>query len=131
MILVRKDSLGLIEEFDLDEFEEKVRKGHIGPHMEICFPVVTGDRFVIARDLEIYQGLYQTDVLNFKRYFHLGRIPWLTIILIALLCCVHYWWPEPPGRYADRLLQRGAKSLPLMLELGQWWRLITANFMHV
>lgn len=131
MILVRKDSLGLIEEFDLDEFEEKVRKGQIGPHMEICFPVVTGDRFVIARNLEIYQGLYQTDVLNFKRYFHLGRVPWLTITLIALLCCVHYWWPEPPGRYADRLLQRGAKSLPLMLELGQWWRLITANFIHV
>ncbi|MBT6488404.1 MAG: rhomboid family intramembrane serine protease, partial [Deltaproteobacteria bacterium] len=131
MILVRKDSLGLIEEFDLDEFEEKVRKGQIGPHMEICFPVVTGDRFVVARDLELYQGLYQTDVLNFKRYFHLGRIPWLTISLIALLCCVHYWWPEPPGRSADRLLQRGAKSLPLMLELGQWWRLLTANFIHV
>ena len=44
MILVRKDSLGIIEEFELEEFEEKVRQGHIGPHMEVCFPVVTGDR---------------------------------------------------------------------------------------
>ena len=131
MILVRKDSLGIIEEFELEEFEEKVRRGHISPHMEVCFPVVTGDRFVTAKDLELYQGLYNTDALNFKRYFHLGRIPWLTMTLIALLCAVHFWWPEAPGRTADRLLQRGAKSLPLMLELGQWWRLVTANFIHV
>lgn len=131
MILVRKDSLSSIAEFEFEEFEEKVRGGHIGPHMEICFPVVTGDSFVAAKDLELYQGLYQTDILNFKRYFHLGRIPWLTTALIAGLMVVHFWWPEAPNRSADELLQRGAKSLPLMLELGQWWRLLSANFIHV
>ena len=89
MILLRRGPEESTEEMELEEFEERIRAGQINPSFEVCFPVITGDRFVQAKDLELFKGLYRTDLLNFKRYFHLGRVPWLTMGVIALLCFIH------------------------------------------
>jgi rhomboid protease GluP len=131
MILLRRGPEESTEEMELEEFEERIRAGQINPSFEVCFPVITGDRFVQAKDLELFKGLYRTDLLNFKRYFHLGRVPWLTMGVIALLCFIHLSVVPPTTGGSGGLLQRGAKSLPLMVELGEWWRLITSNLIHV
>ena len=131
MISVRTHPDKMPEDMELAEFERRVQHGDIGPKHRVCFPLVTGDKFVEASELEIFRGLYQADSLTFKRYFHLGRIPWLTSLVIALLCYTHLAWYTADGRGTEPLLEHGAKSLPLMLERGQWWRLVTANFVHV
>jgi len=97
----------------------------------VCFPVVTGYEFVPARELEIFKGLYQTGPITFRRYFNLERAPWLTLTVIAILCGTYFWWQNGNGSSTEDLLQKGAKSRSLMVELGQWWRLLSANFLHV
>lgn len=119
------------EEVSLEEFERRARAGEIQPHHEICFPAVTGEQFVPAADLELYRGLYASGLLNFKRYFHLARMPYLTLGIIGLLCGIYFLWQGGAPHATDDLVRLGAKSPVLMIELGQWWRLITANFLHV
>ncbi|MEC9464312.1 MAG: rhomboid family intramembrane serine protease, partial [Myxococcota bacterium] len=131
MIRLRRGPDDPIEELELEEFEERIRAGKVNPSFEVSFPVITGDRFVQAKELELFKGLYRTDLLNFKRHFHLGRVPWLTTSIIGLLCLIHFTIAPPIQGGSGALLQRGAKSLPLMIELGQWWRLLTANLIHV
>src|SRR5690606_24980708 len=123
-----------IEEMELAEFERRAREGDIAPQHQVCFPAVTGDAFVPARDLELFRGLYAAGAITFKRYFNLGRVPYLTGALMAVLLLTFLKWQGAadgalPLSDSD-LLQKGAKSRPLIVELGQWWRLLTANLLH-
>lgn len=131
MIFVRSTANTSPEELTLEEFERRARNGAIAPHTEVCFPAVTGTDFVAASRLELYRGLYASGLMTFRRYFHLARMPWLTIATIVIYCLVYFFWQGGPASTADALVERGAKSQVLMVELGQWWRLITANLLHV
>ena len=131
MIKIRKDEHSPVEEMTLEEFERRVRIGDIGPHVEICFSVVTGDRFVPARQLEFFKGLYEIGPIAFKRYFNFERAPWITLSMILLLCGTYFFWQDGGPGSTEELLEQGAKSSSLMIELGQWWRLLTANLLHI
>ena len=131
MIRIRKHKLDITQDLELEEFERLVRRGEIGPHVDVCFPLVTGEKFVRAKELEIFRGLYQTGPITFRRHFNLARAPWLTLSVIAILCATYWGWQESTGASTEELLRKGAKSRSLMIELGQWWRLISANFLHV
>lgn len=58
------------------------------------------------------------------------RIP-VTISLI-IICVLMYLWMVVQGGSTNSmvLIQTGAKYTPLILH-GQWWRLITAGFIHI
>lgn len=131
MIKVRRHKDAAAESMSLAEFEARARAGDIAPQHEVCFPVVTGTQFQRAADLEIYRGLYEVGNITFRRYFHLGRMPWFTLALIAGLIAIHYFWQEGIGYPAAELSRQGAKDRTLMVELGQWWRLFSANGLHV
>lgn len=131
MILVRPRPDAPAEEIELGEFERRAREGEIAPQHEVCFPAVTGSAFVKAGELELYRGLYAAGTVTFRRYFHLARFPWMTIGLIALLAATYFGWQGGRVDNIDDLLRLGAKSRTLIIELGQWWRLITANLLHV
>ncbi|MEE8408649.1 MAG: rhomboid family intramembrane serine protease [Myxococcota bacterium] len=131
MIRLRRGPGDTPEEVTLDEFERRARAGEIQPQHEVCFPAVTGEDFVQATELELYRGLYASGLLTFKRYFHLARMPYLTLGMIALLCCTYFFWQGGAPRSTDDLVRLGAKSPVFMVELGQWWRLVTANVLHV
>ncbi|MEL6544243.1 MAG: rhomboid family intramembrane serine protease, partial [Myxococcota bacterium] len=120
-----------IEELDLAEFERRSRDGAIRPRDQICFPVLTGERFVDARELEMFRGLRTTAAFNFRENFSLARPPWITVTLIGLLILVYVFWQQPSPRNASDLVRQGAKVPSLMVELGQWWRLLVANLLHV
>lgn len=120
-----------IEELNLEEFERRARDGRIRPRDRVCFSVLTGDTFVEARELEMFRGLRATAAFNFRENFSLGRIPWITVGLIVALVAVWLAWQRPSPQSAADLVRQGAKVPSLIFELGEWWRLLTANLLHV
>lgn len=122
---------GLVEELvGLDEFEARVREGRLPPSVLVRFPVLTQDRFVPAGELEIYQRLHRPRHAYFARYFRLARFPWLTTCLAAICVAVHGLSVRHGPLDFDGLVLWGAKVRPLVTDLGQGYRLLTANFLH-
>ena len=70
-------------------------------------PGCHGNRFVTAKELELYQGLYQTDVLILRGIFtgpdSVAHHDFDCFVVRSSFC------GPGPRRTADRLLQRGAK----------------------
>ncbi len=129
MITVRKSS-GL-QNLTLEDFEEEVRKGTILPSTEVCFPILTGDTWVLARDIELFQRLYAPARIHFARTFSLGRFPYFTLLLCLTQGVIFFSLSQGERILGlDTLIQAGAKVQPNILELGETWRLLTANFLH-
>lgn len=119
----------------LEEFEDRVRKGDVPPDTLVCFPAVAGDRWVRARDLEVFKGLYDPIRIYFTRYFRLSRFPMITSAMIlanlAVFGIMVLLFPHSGGVYsAAAMVDLGAKAPALIFDLGQTWRLLTANFVH-
>ncbi len=125
-----------------EEFERWVREGRVHKRVEVHFEPVTGDRWVPAGELELYRSLVDDESARFHRQFSLRQFPWITFIFV--IACVAYWAiisVEMVQRGAtvvqllqnprfDLLVKLGAKEGGNMLELGQWWRLLTFSFLH-
>jgi membrane associated rhomboid family serine protease len=62
--------------------------------------------------------------------FSFDRWPVLTLLTVGLLIGVYYGWQGGAPGSADDLARLGAKNLTLMLERGEWWRLVTGNLLH-
>ncbi|MBI5542998.1 MAG: rhomboid family intramembrane serine protease [Deltaproteobacteria bacterium] len=118
------------QSLDLDEFEARVRRGELAGHCPVQFAPLTGEEFVRADQLEIFRRLHQPKTLYFARAFNLGRFPRLTAAFIALDVCLYlamsFWGPIDQ----DALVDWGAKVAPLIWDLGELWRLVTANLLH-
>lgn len=129
MISVRIDQRE--ETIPLDEFERRVREGQISPSTPVRFPVLTGDRWVDARELEVFRHLYAPARIHFTRAFSLGRFPWVTTGLCLVQVLIFFGLAGTSRILAlDPLIEAGAKMQPNILELGETWRLLTANFLH-
>ncbi len=115
----------------LDDFEARVRRGQIAPTTPVRFPILTGERWVDARELELFRRLYAPARIHFSRAFTLGRFPWLTA---GLVLAQFAWFFLVAGLggvlSADALIAAGAKTPANVLELGETWRLISANLVH-
>jgi membrane associated rhomboid family serine protease len=62
-----------------------------------------------------------------------GRVrgwPWITLALAGVLVGVHGAVVAAGPVDVDALVRWGAKTGPLVVEVGQVWRLVTANFLH-
>lgn len=118
------------EVLELEEFEARIERGHVDPAAEVCFPPVTGGRFVRAAELDAFRGLYEPKTLYFSRAFTLGRIPILTLALSLLNLAVFLLEGRDGPVDAASMVALGAKAGPLLHDLGQLWRLVTANFVH-
>lgn len=83
-----------------------------------------------ADSLELYTALLDDDQGRFMAGFGERRTPWVTLTVVATLLCV-FWWQLSAGTLTSAvLIEQGAKSLPHQVELGQWWRLMTASGLH-
>jgi rhomboid protease GluP len=119
------------ETLSLEEFEARVRQGLITPSTPVRFPVLTGEQWVDARELELFRRLYAPARIHFTRAFSLGRFPWLTAVLVVLQVVLYFGIAGAQRILAlDPLIQAGAKMQPNILELGETWRLLTANLLH-
>ena len=122
---------GKVISLDWAQFEHWVQNGRIDPYAEIRFAPVTGDEFVRAWDLESFRSLYHVSEINFRRTFNLNRMPLITILIV--LCNLALWhFMESAGGSQDVRVQilYGAKINTRIYELGEFWRLLSANFLH-
>jgi membrane associated rhomboid family serine protease len=118
------------EPLDLGEFEARLRRGEVSPNALVRLPAVTGERFVPAAELDLYQRLHQPRRAYFSRAFSLTRFPWLTSALILLNVAVFLATAENGDMQLDAMVRFGGKVGPLVFDLGEVWRLFTANFLH-
>lgn len=119
------------ETLSLEEFEARVRRGQIAPTTPVQFAILTGERWVDARELELFRRLYEPARIHFRRAFTLRGIPGITLGLCT--ACVLVFFALAGGQRAlpvDTLIRAGAKVSANVFELGQWWRLWTANLLH-
>jgi membrane associated rhomboid family serine protease len=115
----------------LGEFEELVRRGQVEPATPIRFPLVTGDRWVAAQELEIFRGLYSPERIVFQDQFNLRRFPMATALFVVANVVVFLFIQHARLWYGDEApLVLGAKAAPLMEEAGQLWRVLTFSFIH-
>ncbi|MGQ0504671.1 MAG: rhomboid family intramembrane serine protease [Myxococcaceae bacterium] len=115
---------------ELEEFEARARRGELSPQCLVCFPAVTGDHFVPACELQIFKALHQPRRAYFARAFALDRFPWITSTLILVNLCVYVISVEDGPLDLDGMVHFGAKVRPLIIDLGEIWRLLSANFLH-
>ncbi len=124
------------ESLELEEFEERVRRGELTPDTLVCFPPVTGEGWVCARNLELFRGLYNPERLYFTRHFSLSRVPLLTLLVVSANLLMFLVLLSALPRGADehvltgKLVGFGAVAPSLIVDLGETWRLLTANFLH-
>ncbi len=118
------------EHLDLDEFEARVRQGDVSPQCLVRFPAVTGDSFVPACELEVWRTAHAPRRAHFARAFRLLRFPWVTVGLIAVNLFVHLWSLRGGPLDMDAMVALGGKAAPLITDIGETWRLFTANFFH-
>ncbi len=118
------------EALDLQEFEARLRRGEVSPQSQVCLPAVTGERFVAACELELYQKLTDARRAYFARAFSLSRFPFITSALILLNVAAFLVTAKGGLLELDDMVRYGAKVGPLVFDLGEVWRLFTANFLH-
>ena len=109
-----------------EQWEQRVRTGQIGDDTEVQFEPVTGETWVLARDLEMFHSLKQTAVLAFQGA---GDAPIMTALLVGLN--IRIWWAQLwviPAR--DVLLGQCLAAHSPIMEDSQGWRLITSGFCH-
>ncbi len=120
------------DELDLTygAFEDAVRAGSIGDDALLRIEAVTGGAFRRASELELFRSVVDDPRTRFERRFTLRRLPRATVATAAVLLGVFIWQTRQGGLDGAALVRQGAKSLPHQLELGQWWRLLTASLLH-
>ena len=119
------------QELSLGDFEKRVREGQIPASTLVKFPVITGESWVRAGDLALFQYLYEPAKIHFRRRFHLGRFPWSTSLLIVLQVVLFVGLAGHSSTlHLDHLIRAGAKNPARVFELGETWRLFSANFLH-
>jgi membrane associated rhomboid family serine protease len=118
------------EELDLAEFESRVRRGEVSPLSLVRLPAVTGERFVPACELELWQRLQDGRKAYFARAFSLSRFPFFTSAVILLNLAAFLATAEGGVMELDDMVRWGGKVGPLVFDLGEVWRLFTANLLH-
>ena len=122
---------GSIETLSFEDFEDAIRRGVVGGEALVRFPPATGAEFVRAGSLEVFSDLSDDEQGRFASGFTFRRPAWITLSAVALLLGVYAWQLAPGDPLSGALLvEQGAKSLPHQVELGQWWRLLTASLLH-
>lgn len=118
------------EALDLSEFEARITKGEVSPQSLVCMPAVTGDRFVPACELELWQRLQNGRRAYFARAFSLARFPFFTSAVILVNLAAFLATAQGGVLELDDMVRYGGKVGPLVFDLGEVWRLFTANLLH-
>ena len=128
-VLFREDNR--VEKFDVESFDKAVRAGTISSHDQMRWAVITGPVFVRCGEVDYFKQIRPAESVVFQHNFNLARFPYLTLLIIVSLCSAFFLFQQPASDNSFLLVERGAKSVDLMFELQQWWRLVTTGWVHV
>jgi membrane associated rhomboid family serine protease len=118
-----------IQRMTYDDFEDRVRDGEISGDTPIRFEVVTGDAFVPAHDLELYQVLASAPERGFRRALLRPGLPLVTAILLGFQIRVYLWsWVPATETWLQDHFTNWA---PAVLEEGEIWRLFSYGLLHL
>lgn len=118
------------EHLDWQEFEARIRRGEVSPHSLVKFAAITGELFVPACTLDAYKALHEPRQAYFSRVFSFSHFPLLTTALIFVHFSIYVHTRQFSPLEVDDLVRLGGKVAPMILDLGELWRLLTANFLH-
>jgi membrane associated rhomboid family serine protease/tetratricopeptide (TPR) repeat protein len=118
-----------VQQMTYEDFEQRIRDGEIDARTRVRFEVVTGEDFVPAGDLELFQALADPRHMAFRRNLSRPGIPIVTAILIGVQIRVYLssWAPEAKLLLQEHLTNWG----PAILEQGEVWRLLSYGLLHV
>ena len=118
-----------VQQMTYEDFEQRIRDGEIDARTHVRFEVVTGEGFVPAGELELFQALADPRHMAFRRNLSRPGVPIVTAILIGLQVRVYLasWAPETKAFLQEDLTNWG----PAILEQGEVWRLISYGLLHV
>lgn len=118
-----------------EDFEQHIRRGEISPLAWVSSEILTSNQYIQARDLPLFVSLYDDRKTLFRQHFRVTRPPIVTGIVIFLCASLFLWCWREDGSVGSSLSRRilltmGAKTRPSVLEDGESWRLLVANFLH-
>lgn len=118
-----------VQRMTYEDFERRIRDGDIGARALVRFPLVTGDAFRPAGELELFQALADPEAAAFRRNLTTRGLPLATALLVGVQVRV-YLWSWAPG--VQRWLEAEATNwTPAVLEQGLVWRLLSYGLVHV
>jgi membrane associated rhomboid family serine protease len=120
---------GRVEWLPFEEFERRVRDGHVPPETLIRLPVLTGRRFVPVGEMEFYHSLADVDHQRFRQALTTAGFPVVTAALIGLQIRT-YLWAKAPG-VSDFLVSHFTNWVPATLERGEVYRILSYGFLHL
>ncbi len=127
-MLVEVKRGGHVQRMTYEELEQRIIEGDIRERTPVRFELVTGDRFVPAGELELYQTLADPGRMAFRRNLSRRGIPLVTAILVGVQLRLYLLSFEPE---TEGWLQRELTNwAPAILEGGEVWRLLSYGLLH-
>ena len=118
-----------IQQMTYEDFEQRIRDGEIDAGTRVRFEVVTGDAFVPAGELELFQALADPRHMAFRQNLSRSGIPIVTALLVGVQIRIYLasWAPDVKIILQEQFTNWG----PAILEQGEIWRLLSYGLLHV
>lgn len=120
---------GRVQRITYDDFEARIRDGDIREDTLVRFPLITGEQFRPAGELELFAALADPESAAFRQNLTAAGLPIATAILVGLQLRIYLlsWAPDATPWMQTHLTNWN----PTVLEQGEVWRLITYGLLHV
>ena len=128
-MLIEVKRRGHVQRMTYEELEQRIIEGDIVAATPIRFDLVTGDRFLPAGELELFQALADPSRMAFRANLSHRGTPLVTAILVGVQLRLYLasWSPV-----AESWLQRELTNwAPAILEQGEVWRLLSYGLLHI
>lgn len=119
---------GEVVAYAYEVFEQRVTDGRVPPDALVRFEPVTGDTFVEARELEVYQSIAEGAAVAWRERFRNSGPPILTALLVGLQ--VRIWWWVQLEAVGETVVPATVNWLSPALENGEPWRVLTYGLLH-
>jgi len=118
------------EELSWEQWEQRVRDGRVPETAEVHFEPVTGDSFVQALQLDMYQSLRDQAGRDWADSYRAGQPPWMTALLAGVM--IRLWWLlVTAGTDLAFIPERLVLSHARVFEDGEVWRILTMGILHL
>lgn len=118
-----------VQRITYDDFEQRIREGDITATTPVRFEVVTGDAFLQAGELELFQALADPDRMRFRKNLLSPGLPIITALLVGVQLRVYLWSWQPETELW--LQEAWTNWAPAVMEQAEVWRLLTYGLLHL